>query len=654
MKVKLLLYLCTFFVCVLAHGQTPDLVISGGGTTQDIGYDTAVDASGNMYVVGQFQNSATFGSYTITSAGNNDIFIAKYSSSGVCQWAKRAGSTTGDVGRGISISGNSIYITGFFSGTANFNTPSTTGSNEITATGTEDMFVAKYDENGNFQWAKRGGITATQCRGEKVAVLGTEVYVVGYFNGTANFNTPSATGSNEISAADSSSDIFIVKYDENGNLQWVKRAGGFGPDFGYDVTVTATSLYITGGFWFVANFNTPSSTGTNEISSAGSTSLDIFVAKFDVSGNFQWAKRAGGNFNDYAQGIVAIGSSVYITGLFTTLANFNNPSASGSNELVGNGANNPFVAKYDENGNFQWAKRAGNSTFTGTSIGAIANSVYVTGYFEGSPANFSTPYVAGNYEISSLGTNDIFLAKYNSSGDIQWVRRGGSNAFDEAWGLAVQGTSIYVTGAYNNTANFNTPSASGSNETTTSGGYDVFIVRYGDSNALPITLAHFEGNRLNNNVELSWTTLQEFDNKGFEVEISKNGVQFEKISFVESTNSNTKKNYNLQIKNNHEAYYRLKQLDFNGSYSYSNIIFVEGSEIMIIAYPNPSNEVIRVKIDKELKGVTAIITNANGQIVETVKLSQEETNLNIKHLQKGIYFLNVLSKKRFVTKFIVN
>ena len=103
-----------------------------------------------MYVTGSFSGTANFNtpsdpaSNTLISAGSADIFVAKYDANGAVQWLKRAGGTTVDVGNGIAVDANGVYVTGYFSGTANFNTPSAPGSNELTSVGGVHYFLARF------------------------------------------------------------------------------------------------------------------------------------------------------------------------------------------------------------------------------------------------------------------------------------------------------------------------------------------------------------------------------------------------------------------------------------------------------------------------------------------------------------------------------
>ncbi|TAG85046.1 MAG: T9SS C-terminal target domain-containing protein, partial [Bacteroidetes bacterium] len=174
------------------------------------------------------------------------------------------------------------------------------------------------------------------------------------------------------------------------------------------------------------------------------------------------------------------------------------------------------------------------------------------------------------------------------------------------------------------------------------------------SSPLPITLLEFRGERRESSkVLLEWKTATELNNKGFEIETSENGLLFTKIAFVDGAgNSNIIKNYSLNIQNNNDTYYRLKQIDFNGEFSYSNIIFIKGSEHIVSIYPNPSNEIINIKTSKE-GFVYEIFTLQGNSLIKNNEISNV-TTVNIKSLPKGIYFVHIIqNNKRVVRKIVV-
>ncbi|MDP8314998.1 MAG: T9SS type A sorting domain-containing protein [Candidatus Celaenobacter antarcticus] len=344
-----------------------------GGSDFDTGSGITIDADGNTYVTGPFRETATFDSYSLTSNGDVDIFVAKMDANGNWQWATKAGGSDWDGGYGITIdSDGNTYVTGYFRETATF------GSYSITSYGGNDIFVAKMDANGNWQWATKAGGNSSDCGlGITIDDAGN-TYVTGFFYYyTATFGSYSLT-------SDGNGDIFVAKMDANGNWQWATKAGGIDCDRAVGITIDDDrNTYVKGYFEGTANF------GSNSLTSDGN--LNIFVAKMDANGNWQWATKAGGNYSggiydDYGLGItIDDAGNTYVTGEFSGTATF------GSYSLTGDGDNDIFVAKL------------GNSNNSGIIIGTIIdlyssnpieNAVVVTtGNYQSQPTNYHGEYI---------------------------------------------------------------------------------------------------------------------------------------------------------------------------------------------------------------------------------------------------------------------
>jgi hypothetical protein len=380
---------------------------------------------------------------------------------------------------GVAVSNGSVYITGSYKYTADFNTPSSGLTNYLVSSGSDDIFVAKYSaDTGSLQWIRQAGGSGTDL-GCSIAVLGKSVYVTGGFSGMVNFNTPSAWGSNELTSA-GLQDIFVCKFDDAGKVQWVKRAGGTAFfDVGNSIAVSENGVYVAGAIDGTANFNTPSATGSNEIVSAGL--VDIFLAKYNFSGGLEWAKRAGGTADDKAYAVAVSGNSVYVSGFIYNTANFNNPSAAGSNEITSKAGSDVFVAQYDDTGAFQWARRAGGTGYDYTyGMAASSKGVYLTGVVAGTP-DFNTPTSTVGNQLSTyptLDNYDAFVAKYDNLGTFQWAKRAGGAGYDKGTGIAMNSSTLWISGIYSFTANFNNPSSSTSNVITSAGNDDVFLAQY--------------------------------------------------------------------------------------------------------------------------------------------------------------------------------
>lgn len=433
-----------------SQAQAPDFswATRAGGPEADAASRVAVDASGNSYFTGIFRNVARFGTTELKSTGGTDIFIAKYDAAGNLLWAKQAGGKGQDIVASKNIAfdskGNS-YITGEFRGSATF------GSITLTTTSPWDAFIAKYDAPGNVVWAKQsGGAGGEMGRGIAVDTK-ANCYVTGYFDGSATFGSTDLTSSG-------GSDVFIAKYDASGKFLWAKQAGSTAAEFGRNVAVDRQgNCYITGVFGGQASF------GNRTITNAGGE--DIFIAKYDPSGNSLWAKSAGGVSKDAATGIdVDVNGNSYITGEFNGTATFGSTTLTSSNS-------NPdiFVSKYDASGNVLWAKQAGGASGDfGRNIAVdMSGNAYVTGEFEGTAAFGSTTLTSG-------GGVDIFVVKYDASGNALWAKRAGGKLEERASGIAVDGKgNAYITGYFLGEAEF------GSTTITSSGVSDIYLCKIG-------------------------------------------------------------------------------------------------------------------------------------------------------------------------------
>ena len=195
------------FVLKLNSSGTFQWVNTYGSTSDDRGWDIAVDSSGNSYITGSFQGTVDFGGGDVTSAGNTDFFVLKLNSSGTFQWANTYGGTSTDRGYGIAVdsSGNS-YITGSFQGTVDF------GGGDITATANSDIFVLKLNSSGTFQWVNTYGSTSNNL-GLGIAVDSSgKFYTTGGFQGTIDF------GGGDITAT-ANSDIFVLNLNSSGQYR---------------------------------------------------------------------------------------------------------------------------------------------------------------------------------------------------------------------------------------------------------------------------------------------------------------------------------------------------------------------------------------------------------------------------------------------------
>jgi hypothetical protein len=316
-----------------------------GGTNSDYCQSLMVDGENNIYMAGHFIGTVDFdtgsGVDEKTSNGAYDVFITKYSSSGNYQWTKTFGGTGWDWGNSITLdSQNHIYIAGFFNNTVDFDPG--IGTDQKISVGSDDIFIVKFDTQGNYYWARTvGGIGSDM--GNSIAIDSSDnIYISGGFSDTADFDPGTETDSR---TSNGSNDIFLTKYDEQGNCLWTKTTGGAGSDFSRSVEINRSdNVYIAGTFNETVDFNPESETDSK--SSIGS--YDSFITKYDFSGNYLWTKISGGTSMDLGVSIVADSQgNIYTNGYFNSdIVDFDPESS--INNKTSNGGLDIFLTRFND------------------------------------------------------------------------------------------------------------------------------------------------------------------------------------------------------------------------------------------------------------------------------------------------------------------
>jgi hypothetical protein len=452
-----------FYFTSVSFGLTQNLnwikQIAGSGSDYIKGMTT--DAAGNVYVVGGFTGTIDFdpgpGIATAGPAVGSDIWFAKYSPTGQLIWARALIGGDNDFGNDIGLdnSGN-IYITGYF-GTTTAPLDFDPGFGNAPPTVQHGLFVARYNNNGNFIWVKTIGAPFVETRATSIAVDGFgNSYIAGTIISTQTRSID--FGMNPLSTGTGS--IFYAKFNSAGGNQYAKNVGP-GNTAGVkcnDIALDGSgNVYITGFFNGTADFH-PSST-TPLLNSANGSA---YVCKYNSSGNFVWTKQVSGQAGDIGNACtVDAAGNVYITG---------------SQNINGQ---NIFLSKFNSSGvALNTLSIGGSFSDTGQPLKLDGSNLYLAGFFYGSNVNFN-PIGSPILVTSSPNFYDFFLAKYSTSNlDCQWAR-----SIDlqleypdfEINGIVLSNGKVVAAGNFVGNGDFN---SCGSSDVYTASTIDGFLVGY--------------------------------------------------------------------------------------------------------------------------------------------------------------------------------
>ena len=321
--------------------------IGAAGTSQDLPHDIAVDSSGNVLVMGLFEGTVSFGStsaFDLTSAGNEDIFVAKLNSSGTFLWSVKVGGSNRDGnsgGIGTDSSGN-VYITGDFeSYNAKF------GSFTLSTSGSTDIFLAKLNSSGTFQWANKVGSSTWENSRVITVDSSGNATIAGYIA-----TTPVNFGTHQVSAANVGQKIdhYVAQADSSGTWNFATTSISSGQGSEHVMGIASDSLgniYIVGSICAGAEFGT---TMLNNSSQVG------FLAKMDNTGTWKGAITIGSSSSDTPWDVTTDSSNnVHFVGKMSGSRTL------GSITLTSNGGNDLYAAKLNSSLVYQSAFNGGGS-----------------------------------------------------------------------------------------------------------------------------------------------------------------------------------------------------------------------------------------------------------------------------------------------------
>jgi len=380
-----------------------------GTSGHDTSYGVVVDAASNVFISGY-----TEGSLGGSNAGGSDAFVSKYDTFGSLLWTRQLGTSGWDVSYGVAVdtTGN-IFISG-----------RTSGSLGGSGAGGNDAFVSKYSTTGSLLWTRQQGTSGHDVSYGVAVDTAGNVFISGKTEG-------SLEGSN---AGDE--DIFVSKFDTTGSLLWTRQLGTSSEDRSYAVaTDVAGNVFVSGETQ--GSLNGPNKGG-----------YDIFVSKYDPSGNLLWTRQLGSPWREESYAVATdTAGNVFISG-------YTEGSIGGSNA----GSWDAFVSKYNTTGSLLWTRQLGTSTLDVSDGVAVdtAGNIFISGE------------TLGSFDGPNAGEADAFVSKYDPSGNLLWTRQIGTSNIDGSCDVATdEYGKIFISGI-----------TSGSLDGPNAGERDAFVVKY--------------------------------------------------------------------------------------------------------------------------------------------------------------------------------
>lgn len=432
---------------------------------------------------------------------NTDSFIAKYNSAGVIQWLAHQASVAGPVVSTFSStvdSSNNVIVAGSAQGAGTsitlYNADGSAFATTLTRNGVGNGFIAKYNSSGVAQWgATFLGNSYTPDRIRIVADSSGSIYITGVHRAsTMTFYNSSGSAFGTTLTTQGYNESFIAKYNSTGSVQWVTRTWGASTEEIRGVAIDSSGFLTVVGVFDSDPMYFYNSNGTLFGTTFGLTGgyTSVFIANYNSAGFVQWVTRVTGPAFTYPSiSSVTTDSSrnIIVMGFIDGTLTFYNSDGSTSG-TISPLSNSTYIVKYDSAGYVQWRARQGGNGSPGSSSVALSgiatdssNNVIVVGNYN------STPQTIYNYSGSAFGTTlaplgvqSVFIAKYSSGGDVQWVARLGGSGTETMQSVTVDSSdNVIVSGNFtSSTLSFYSSNGTVFSKTLTTSSRNTFTVKY--------------------------------------------------------------------------------------------------------------------------------------------------------------------------------
>lgn len=517
-------------------------------------------------------------------------------------FAKRVGGTQFENAMGIAVdSSSNIIVSGYFSGTADFDPSAAT--HNLTSSGGNDIFLARYDSAGNYLWAIAiGGAGEELTYADPAVDEYGNIYICGVFDAGADFNP---NGSTYLLNNRGGQDGFIAKYDSTGTLIWARDMGGSGNDIIYRIDYKNYLILFTGAFADSAFLDN----GLVQTALYGNGHADVVLGKFTPIGNLLWVSQIGGKGDEYAYNVTAdVNGFTYVTGTFNDTLIIDNMDT-----LYADGTT-AFIASFSNMGSYLWAFTIKGCIPFGISMDHN-NDILTCGMFSG-----YTDFDPGidTVALFSQGFYDAYFAKYSNTGNCIFAKRVGGSGMDVGYAFReLKDNTLLFTGYFSNTADFDPDITIAS--LNSSGLADLFVAHYDDSgnyiNAFRCGSSGFDFTR---NFVVDRANAF-YIAGGFEQSVDFNPASG--INFLNSAGSR-------------DGYFA--KYSFSPTGYLTPVLSVESIQV----YPNPFTEYISVNFSKQIS-YNITITDIAGQEIIRETGNDSGLQINTSQLAKGIYGITI-------------
>lgn len=411
------------------------------GPNQSLCPAVVVDGAGNTIVAGTFTGTMTLGSFTLTSAGSNDLFVAKLSQAGIWTQAVRAGGPDYEYATDLALAPTGeVIVAGYFKsatlllGATTLINASPNGGNSST----DDIFVARLSSTGTWTQAVRaGGPDSENVRSLAIDAAGNTV-VTGIFSDTAVFGNFALTC---LETGVAAQDVFVARLSAAGTWLQAVRAGGLGMDDVAGVAVASTGEVVIAGDFLGSSITFGALTLVN----SGSSGTDAYVARLTSAGTWVQAVSGGGERNEDITGLAFdAADNVIVAGTSR------GSSMWGTIALATGGV---IVARLSSSGTWTQAERGGSGgeSLTGFAVDRAGNAT-VSGYYSTYTSTFGTLTLTNSNQYIPGVTNptaELFVARLNAAGS--WTQTIGASGMgnDTAQHLALTSSgNPVITGAF--------------------------------------------------------------------------------------------------------------------------------------------------------------------------------------------------------------